>query len=1048
MNIQRNPEGVAHSGLHDQLISQELAGIIAGLADPRLAEIAAVDPGDAHNATAQYLEVLLASALSRLRGEDNAERQRNLANKLIETLAAELEDDELQRMSLASPLQRLLMLHGAVPQTQSQRPDTPLGRSTLLTGTRRDPSLASQLLKEIATADRVDVLCSFIKWSGLRLILPALEALTATPHPDGPRLRIITTSYMGATDPKAVEVLRTLPNTEVRVSYDTERTRLHAKAYVIHRATGFGSAYVGSANLSHAALTEGLEWTCKLSQYELPYLWQRINATFETYWNDNEFEPYTEASTARLQAAIKHESEGDAAASSVTFFNLRPYPFQEEILDALAAEREVQGKHTHLVIAATGTGKTMIAAFDYRRWSQHTSKRPRLLFVAHREEILQQALNTFRAVLRDQNFGDLLVGGTNPAQSEHLFCSIQSYNSRNLRTLPPDHFEYIVVDEFHHAPASSYLPLLDHCMPKILLGLTATPERTDGQSIDARFGGRFSYEVRLPDAITRRLLSPFQYFGVSDNVDLRDVAWARGGYDLTELSDKYTGNDVRAGLVLDKINQFVLDPRKMRALGFCVSVRHAEFMAQFMMQHGIPAIALSAESTDEERRSAKDRLVRREINIIFAVDLYNEGVDIPEIDTVLFLRPTESLTVFLQQLGRGLRLHDDKDTLTVLDFIGQQRREFRFASRFRALLTDPTGKLQQEVEHGFPHLPAGCTIQLERVAQHRVLENIRETLNLRRPQMVAELRALGAALKRPPTLQEALDYLDTSLDELLKRGAWSRLLHEAGQGTAPADPDEEQLSKGIVRQCHVDDTVHIRFLLAHLKSGRTFDELSLLDSRRLSMLLVTLWGPAGVSQSCTESLTRLRNNPAAVNDLIQMLEHRLVQSVVRPLPPLPLLAGPLSIHCSYLRDEALVGLGHWTCQSRPDFREGALCLTGPKVDAFFVTLNKTEDEYSPTTMYEDYAINESLFHWQSQSRTSVSSPTGQRYIHHRREGYTPLLFVRENRDLPSGLTAPYVFLGPADYVSHSGNKPISFTWKLRHPMPARLLRSTSRQAAI
>jgi superfamily II DNA or RNA helicase len=1048
VNNQRNPEGVAQTGLHDQLISQGLAEVIAGLADPRLAETAPLDPGDAHTATAQYLEILIANTLSRLRGEDSAERQRKLANRLIETLAGELDDDERQRCALANPLQRLLAIHTASPQEPTKRPDTPLSRSTLFTGTRRGPTLASQLLKEIATADHVDVLCSFIRWSGLMLILPALKTLTTTPHADGPRVRIITTSYMGATDPRAVETLRSLPNTEVRVSYDTKQTRLHAKAYVIHRATGFGSAYVGSANLSNAALTEGLEWTTKLSQYELPYLWQQINATFETYWNDNNFEPYTAASADRLTAAVGRELTGNSGASPTTFFDLRPHQFQKEILDVLAAEREVQGKHRHLVIAATGTGKTVIAAFDYGRWSQNFAKRPRLLFIAHREEILQQALDTFRGVLRDQNFGDLLVGGTSPGQREHLFCSIQSYNSRDLRSLPPEHFEYIVVDEFHHAPASSYLPLLDHCRPKILLGLTATPERSDGQSIDDRFGGRFSYEVRLPDAITRRLLSPFQYFGVSDNVDLRDVSWARGGYDLTELSDKYTGNDARAGLVLEKINQFVLDPQRMRAVGFCVSVRHAEFMARFMTRHGVPAIALSAESADEERRSAKDRLVRREINIIFVVDLYNEGVDIPEIDTVLFLRPTESLTVFLQQLGRGLRFHPEKDTLTVLDFIGQQRREFRFASRFRALLTDPTGKLEHEVEQGFPHLPAGCAIQLERVAQDRVLENIRATLNLRRPQLVADLRALGGTLKRPPTLQEALDYLDTSLDELLKRGAWSRLLYEAGQGSAPTDPDEEQLSKGIARQCHVDDTIHLRFLLAHLKSGRTFDELSLFDARRLSMLLVTLWGPAGVSQSCAESLTRLRNNPAAVDDLIQMLEHRLVQSLVRPLPLLPSLAGPLSIHCSYSRDEALVGLGHWTCQSRPDFREGALCLAGPKVDAFFVTLNKTEDEYSPTTMYEDYAINESLFHWQSQSRTTESSPTGQRYIHHRREGYTPLLFVRENRHLASGLTAPYVFLGPADYVSHSGSKPISFTWKLRHPMPARLLRSTSRQAAI
>lgn len=1014
--------------------------------DQRLAEIGAVDPGDVHAAAAQYLETLLASALARYRGEEANERQRKLVNRVIATLTEEMGPDWGEAVSLADPLRRLLAIHRQPHAEPYVRPDTPLARSALLTGTRLDPSLALQLQKEVASADRVDILCSFIKWSGLRLILPDLKQLTRTPHPDGPRLRIITTSYMGATDPRAVEALRELPNTEVRVSYDTSRTRLHAKAYLIYRATGFGSAYVGSANLSHAALSEGLEWTSKISQYELPHLWQRIVATFEAYWNDDEFEPFTGASSPRLQQAIERERGGSDESSTLPTFDLRPFPFQEEILDVLAAEREVREKRNHLVVAATGTGKTMIAAFDYRRWSEPQCSRPSLLFVAHREEILRQALGTYRAVLRDQNFGDLLVGGSKLTQSDHLFCSIQTYNSRELWRLPADAFRYVVVDEFHHAAAPSYRRLLDHVRPGVLLGLTATPERSDGLDIFQWFGGEASAEIRLPDAINRRLLSPFQYFGIADSVDLDTLAWQRGGYRIDDLDRVYTGNDARAGLVLAKLHEYVLAPGRMRALGFCVSVAHAQFMARFCTQHGLAALALSAESTDQERRTAQQRLRRCEINILFVVDLYNEGVDIPEVDTVLFLRPTESLTVFLQQLGRGLRLHREKDCLTVLDFIGAQRREFRYAPRFRALSGEPTVRVDREIETGFPHLPPGCSVQLERVAQERVLRNVRESVSLRRARIIDELRQLAGALGRAPTLTEAIDQLDTNIDELFKRGLWSRLLREAGYGSAVDDPDEHRLVKGLRRLCHIDDPHAIRFLLGHLASPHSLDRLAALDRRRLSMLHVSLWGSDGDGWELDAADARLRVNRSVCRDLKAILEHRLAHARVRPNDSSPLISGPLGLHATYTRDEALIALGHWTMLDRPDFREGVLHLAHAKVDAFFVTLNKTEDAYSPTTMYEDYAISDRLFHWQSQNTTSADSPTGQRYIRHREQAYTPLLFVREHKYLPTGLAAPYSFLGPADYVSHQGSRPISIVWKLRDPMPARLVRTTARQA--
>jgi len=622
-------------GLYELIVSRLFEQQLTGTEEQTLTE--PLDPGESYSALADYLRHIISQALEGLTGESRLERQVELCNQVIQVLALSSCADSTKDL-IAPSTRRLLAVwkREQSPKPPPERPDTPLSLNCLLTGTRLDPSLVSQLRKEIRAADQIDILCSFIKWSGIRILEESLRAFTEQPEA---RLRVITTSYLGATDIKAIDFLQELKNTGLRVSYDTHRTRLHAKAYLFHRKTGFGCAYIGSANLSHAALTDGLEWNVKISQYESPHLWDRVTATFESYWEDAEFTHYQRADRPRLEAALAQERAGDGSPAESFLFDLRPYGFQQEILDRLEAERRVQGRDRHLVVAATGTGKTMIAAFDYRGWCRakmaSSGTRPRLLFVAHREELLQQGLATFRAVLRDPNFGDLLVGGRQPESFDHLFVSIQSYNSRQLHELLPDHFAYIVVDEFHHAAAPSYERLLKHVRPAVLLGLTATPERADTLDVLHHFGGHLSAQIRLPDAINRKLLSPFQYFGVTDVVNLQGLHWQRGGYRIDELDQVYTGNDARAALIVDKVRGILLDSLKARGLGFCVSIAHAKYMADQFRRNGIPADSLSGESDRAHRESVQNRLRKREINFLFVVDLYNEGVDIPEVDTVL-----------------------------------------------------------------------------------------------------------------------------------------------------------------------------------------------------------------------------------------------------------------------------------------------------------------------------------------------------------------------------------------------------------------------------
>ncbi len=519
-----------------------------------------------------------------------------------------------------------------------------------------------------------------------------------------------TTTYIGGTEREALDRLVRDFGAEVKVQYDAARTRLHAKAWLFRRLTGFDTAYVGSSNLSTSALLEGVEWNVRLSQQATPALLQKFEATFDSYWNSSEFEDYCpETDRDRLDDALLAARGGrssDRVTISISGLEVRPFHYQQEMLDAIDVERVVHDRHRNLVVAATGTGKTVVAALDYRRLCR-SGHRPSLLFVAHRREILEQSLRTYREVLGDGDFGELHVGGTRPERWQHVFASVQSLTSYGVGNIPRDAFDVVVIDEFHHAEARTYQRILSHLQPTELLGLTATPERADGTDVRRFFDGRTAAELRLWDALGADLLCPFHYFVAADGTDLRSISWVRGRYDEEQLSNVYTGNDARARIVLHQLRAKVSDVGAMRALGFCVSVSHAEYMAEVFRDAGIPARAVSGDTARAGRNQALADLRSRDVNILFAADLFNEGLDIPDVDTVLFLRPTESATVFLQQLGRGLRRTPDKAVLTVLDFVGHHRKEFRFDQKLRALTGATRSGLERQVKEGFPFsLPA------------------------------------------------------------------------------------------------------------------------------------------------------------------------------------------------------------------------------------------------------------------------------------------------------------------------------------------------------
>jgi superfamily II DNA or RNA helicase len=977
------------------------------------------------------------------------------AQRLLET------DEALAPVALVETEPHFHLQLNAPSAAASQIPGAP-HESPLISG--GEDALHIHLRPLIDRAQSVDLAVSFLMTSGARLVLPHLRDLLER----GGRLRLLTGDYLDVTEPTALRLMQDLENDRQLYVFQADDIPFHPKAWMFSFADGSGALIVGSSNLSRSALTEGIEWNLRYFDRSDALPLTAASAAFEmllarpevTDLSPDWVDSYEARRIAPLPTQIGEQAE---APEDVP----KPHVIQKEALQALAATR-AKGYRAGLVVLATGLGKTFLAAFD----SQPAA---RVLFVAHREEILTQAMAAFRAIRPKARLGRF-GGGEKDFDADVLFASVQTLSRAvHLSRFAPTTFDYIVVDEFHHAAATTYRRMIDYFTPQFLLGLTATPDRSDGGDLLGLCEENLVYECDLWFGINRELLSPFKYFGVPDPVEYAQIPWRSGKFDEAALTEA-VATQARAENALDQLAK----RGGRKAIGFCVSRRHADFMAEFSRARGLRAVAVHSGETSAPRASALKALEDGDLDIVYAVDMFNEGVDVPSIDTVLMLRPTESPVIWLQQLGRGLRRSAEKTHLAVIDYIGNHRI---FLTKARTLLQIGAGEgalriALEKLERHELSFPAGCEVTYELEALD-ILKSL-----IRQPRDGEELTAFYRDFRDRhgvrPTASEVqhagfnpgrtghagwLGFVNDMGD--LKgdmHSAWTAhkgLLDEIE--TTRMTRSYKMLSlRGMIEEGQFPGRIAVADLAERVaRLARRNPEIkadlsedpndteavkTLLTKFPLKLLGETEWFRFG--SGFFE--TAFGNNHGAqlselASELVdwRLLRHFQTRTVTydqldtpqlaevadpsgsRPTPP----AMGLRIWEEYPRERiptlfgAVFNTGSWN--------SGIVVIKNVNAMVLLVTMDKSS--MSVGDHYADEFASPTRFVWQTQTRTRRASSHGK-IISGEEPGWTVHLFVRKSK-LRDGRAAPFRYAGPVKFAGWEGEAPITVQWDLVEPLP-------------
>lgn len=914
-------------------------------------------------------------------------------------------------------------------------------------------NLLNELKRSLSECERFYFSVAFINFSGLQLLLDSFKELEEK-EVNG---RILTSTYLNFTEPKALERINNFSNIDLKVFVATKEIGFHTKAYIFENIDEY-KIIIGSSNITQRALKSNVEWNVRvISKKDDSFVKEVLEEYLDLWENTTSVnKEFLDSYSSFLREIKKIEKTKNINFSDYEL--IKPNHMQKRAIDNLNRLRH-SGENKALVIAATGTGKTYMSAFDVINY-----KPKKMLFLVHREEILRTAEKTFRKLVKNKKkTTGLFTGNSKDMDADYLFANIKSM-SIHLQEFNSDEFEYIVIDEAHHSSSPSYQKVMEYFKPKFLLGMTATPERCDSESIFDIFNNNIALEVRLREALELNLVIPFHYFGITDiqSIDLSHVNID----DITEISKRLKVNE-RVDFIIEKMNFYGYDGEKRKCIGFCAGIDHAEYMAEEFNKRGIKSICLSSKNSSGEREYYIEKLQSDtyDLEVIFTVDIFNEGVDIPSINLVLMLRPTNSPIVFIQQLGRGLRKYESKEFLTVLDFIGNHNKAFLIAIALNGTRYYDKDSLKVTVATQFANIP-GCTnIQMDRIAQDRILQQLNEEnfnsmkylkeeyLEFKKmnggriPYLLIDYIKYDGAPDPLKFLNKEKTYIgfvaniekDEELKTLLADEVFFKILKEISSKL----PIKRVYEFSILKYLLTNEEISVEKAKSEiLKYIDYVDDESVLHA--LNYLNGSYYDSSQIKNniSCFSLHEGILTSKLDFKRIIQNKKYRIyIEDVIN----YGLIRYEKQFENRYygvpffklyeqyqMIDAAL--LSNYT-KTHSSFRGSGL-ITNGKEYFLFIDLHK-EDDIKERINYKDKFLDTEYFQWQTPNSTSQTSERGKNIIFNKDRGINLHIFVRKYKQI-DGIVQSYIYMGKGDVVEFHGEKPITVKMKLHNNMPGSL----------
>ena len=955
------------------------------------------------------------------------------------------------------------------------------------------------LKQELLNCKKFYFIVSFIRYSGIQLLISTLDKL----EKQGIQGEIITSVYLNITDSKALQKLLSYKNIKVKI-YNNSSESFHTKAYLFEKEK-YHSVVIGSSNISQSALYSAEEWNVKLTDSSFFNIYGKSLNQFEKLWHSNEAIELTQDfidEYEKYKKSVNVQNTFDYRKTKIEQENeFVPNSMQKRVLQKLK-ETRINGNKKGLVISATGTGKTYLAAMDIKQFFEINSNTEnklfkindkkskisniKFLFIAHREELLENAINVFSKILKiDKNEFGRIYGGLKEIDKSIIFASIQSL--RNCyNEFKPSFFDYVIVDEFHHSMSDSYLKTLSYFNPKFLLGLTATPKRMDGKDILSLCDYNIVDEIGIKEALEEDLIVPFHYFGVNDYmINYDNIPYKNGKYNEKILLENLLLN-TRTDYIVEKINKFGFDGDELSAVAFCQNIEHAFFMKEEFSKKGYKSAVITANTSSNERSEILEKFKNKKIEILCVVDILNEGIDIPTINLLLFLRPTMSSTIFIQQIGRGLRKAKNKDFVTIIDFIGNHKKDYLLINYFSSevdnkdTLFTKKEKIINEIKNQFSNIPKSCYVELDRICQNRIIEKI-EKINFSSKNILKEMYLDYKAEigKSEDEFLQIADF-DTNIElfqELcLKMHSFynaqlqfedSKIFKNENEKN-PLNTTEieflEYLEKKItlvepftfliidylatgkeyINNSDLLNKYKVFFDIKrnfekHYLLNRIFEELmedeileKTLYGYRFSKKYEKLFSNGKLNEKSTIKSNKKVNKSNFINRLKQLIYLGLNEFKRNDLDEFN--ENILISYKEYKRVELQILLdskvpkGSWRAGYANTDKD--ICL--------FATIDKTHI-FQENLKYDNSLFADDIIQWISQPKTSHNSSVGQMFIHHKEKGFKVHIFIRKYAFMNGNKTNPFIYLGNAKYYSSQGDKPMKILWKLDKKIPQKLI---------